>query len=77
MRHQRKTLPVRYMGRCVKVAYLFDPECERWTLTGENVPGLVMEGDSIDDLEAELPDVITMLEETAREYGELEDLARG
>lgn len=75
MKHRRKTLPVLYMGRRVKVTYLFDPECERWTLTGENVPGLVMEGDSIDDLEAELPDVIAMLEDVAREYSEPKDIA--
>ena len=70
LRQQRKTLAIRYSGRRVRVRYRYDPECDRWTLLGENVRGLVMEGDSIECLEAELPDVIAMIEDTARKYGE-------
>lgn len=73
MKQQRKTLAIRYRGRRVRVRYLYDPECDRYTLVGENVRGLVMEGDSIESLEAELPDVLAMIEETARKHGEAPD----
>ncbi len=73
MKQQRKTLAIRYRGRRVKVRYLYDPECDRWVLFGENVRALVMEGDSIESLEAELPDVISMIEATARKYGDAPD----
>ena len=73
MRQQRKTLAIRYRGRRVRVRYRHDSECDRWTLVGENVCGLVMEGDSIEGLEAELPDVIAMLEDAAREHGDPPD----
>ena len=70
---QRKTLTICYRGRRVRVRYRYDPECDRYTLVGENVRGLVMEGDSIESLEAELPDVLAMIEETARMYGDAPD----
>ena len=60
---------IRYRGEPVEALYRYDAEVDRWTLTSPNVPPLVMEGDSIEEIERELPDVVEKIFDFERRDG--------
>lgn len=53
---------VKYKGTAVWAMLDFDPEVNRWLIVESNVPGLVMEADTPDELKEWLPDVVSTLE---------------
>ena len=46
-----------------------DAEVDRWGAISPNVPLLITEGDSIEEIERELPDVLELITDTERIHG--------
>jgi predicted RNase H-like HicB family nuclease len=53
------------MSRLVVVKAVFDPEAEVWFTESSDLPGLCIEGATVDELMAKLPDaVVDLLEDS-------------
>lgn len=53
------------MGRLIVVRATWDSEAEVWTVESSDLPGLVTEASSLDELDAKLPDLIRDLLEVS------------
>lgn len=64
-----KSLPLRYRGKVVKVAYSYDSEVDRWYVSNHSVPdtGLALEADTPEQLDADVAKVVGTLEHIQRE----------
>ena len=60
---------IRYRGKPVEVDYQYDFESDRWVAISPNVPLLITESDSIEEIERELPDVLELIIDTERRHG--------
>ena len=60
---------MKFLGHTVKVKYAYDAKVDRWYIATSNIPGLCMEGDSKEEIEAELPEVLADMEDFQRERG--------
>jgi hypothetical protein len=58
------------MSKLVVVKAVFDPEAEVWFTESSDVPGLRIEGSSVDDLMAKLPGAVVDLLQEAGEPAE-------
>ena len=67
-----KSLPLRYRGKVVKVAYAYDDEVDRWYVCDHNIldTGLGLEADSQEELDADVVKGVGMLEDYDREFGD-------
>ena len=64
-----KSLPLRYRGKVVKVAYAYDDEVDRWYVCDHDIrdTSLGLEADSPEELDADVAKVVGMLEDIDRE----------
>ena len=60
---------IRYRGRAIVVRYRYDEEVDRWVATSPNVPLLITENDSIEEIERELPEILDLIGDTGRTHG--------
>ena len=49
--------------------YSYDAESDRWCATSPNVPLLITENDSIEEIEQDLPDIMELIIDTERTLG--------
>jgi len=66
---EKRYASIRYRGKPVEIRYRYDSEAERWTASSPNVPSLFTEGDSIEEIERELPDITELIVDTERRHG--------
>lgn len=66
---EKRYASIRYRGKPVVVHYRYDCEVDRWTATSPNVPQLITENDSIEEIELELPDILDLIADTERTHG--------
>ena len=61
---------MKYLGKKVEIRYAYDPDVDRWYTRDTNIPGfnLAMEGDSIEEIERDLPEALAMIEEVIRSW---------
>lgn len=57
---------IRYRGKAVVVHYRYDEKVDRWIATSPNVPLLITENDSIEEIERELPEILDLIADTGR-----------
>ena len=66
---EKRYASIRYRGKPVEVRYRYDSGAERWVASSPNVPLLITEGDSIEEIERELPDIMELIVDTERRHG--------
>lgn len=59
----------RYRGEPVKIHFRYDTESNRWWATSPNVPLLITEGASIEDIERDLSDIMELIVDVERRLG--------
>ncbi|MYI07327.1 MAG: DUF1902 domain-containing protein [Gemmatimonadetes bacterium] len=60
---------IRYRGKAVVVRYRYDEDVNRWAATSKNVPLLITENDSIEEIERELPEILDLVADSGRTRG--------
>jgi predicted RNase H-like HicB family nuclease len=63
------------MQRIIVIRATWDPEAEVWVAESTDVPGLVTEAPTLDDLQAKLPGIIQDLVEVDDGEGDLVEVA--
>ena len=66
---EKRYATLRHRGKPVVVRYRYDREVDRWTATSPNVPQLIAENDSIEEIERHLPDILDLIADTERTHG--------
>ena len=66
---EKRYASLRYRGKPVVVHYRYDEEVDRWVATSPNVPQLITENDSIEEIERELPEILELIADTERTHG--------
>ena len=64
-----RSLPIRFRGKVVKVAYGYDEQAERWYVADHNIDGegLSTEADSPGELDAAVAELIDLLKAIDRD----------